>query len=82
MDTEMELKKETQKWLERIEKELGKGTLKDGTKEDILRNARNYVKDCRYFIDKKDWVRAFEAVVYAWGIIDTLKRIGIVEAEE
>ena len=81
-NAEEELQKETRKWLGKAKKEFQAAAIKDGSKADLFRNARNYIRDCEYFIDKDDWVRAFEAVIYAYGILDTLKRIGAVEIEE
>ena len=39
---------------------------------DAVKNLDAYIKDTSYFLEKKDFVRAFEAVVYAWGIYETL----------
>lgn len=79
IDTEAELIAQTKKWLEKAKKELQNVELKDEAHADSFRNMKNYIKDCSYFMEKNDWVRAFEAVIYAYGILDTLKRLGIVE---
>ena len=82
IDTEAEIILQTKKWLEKAKEEMQNAVIKDESKADALRNAKNYIKDCSSFIEKNDWVRAFEAVIYAYGILDTLKRLGIIEIEE
>jgi hypothetical protein len=32
--------------------------------------ASNYFKDSKFFLDKQDYIRAFEAVVISWSYID------------
>ena len=78
--TAEDLKKETEKWLSKLRKErpLVKNA---GTKEvrACLKNLDAYIKDTSHFLEKGDFVRAFEAVIYAWGILETLERLGLVE---
>ena len=82
MDTNNTLKKETKKWLNKLEKEI-KGIKPSGKVDpekvrNSIENIHAYIKDCKYFLEKKDFVRAFEAVVYAWGIYETCKRLGLI----
>jgi hypothetical protein len=81
--TEAELKAQTNKWLKKLEKEIKgmESTGKLGKKQynELITNMKAYVKDARHFIEKKDWVRAFEAVIYAWGILETCQRVGIIK---
>jgi hypothetical protein len=83
MDTNARLRKETEKWLQRLEKEATKakpaGNFNEKKLDNSMENVRAYIKDCHYFLGKGDLVRAFEAVVYAWGILETLERLGLVE---
>jgi hypothetical protein len=80
MDCERELRKETEKWLGRIKKEIrGIRLLKKG-KEDLIENARSYVKDCEYFLEKKELVRAFESVIWAWSWIEIMKELEIIRS--
>lgn len=80
MDLGRELRKETEKWLEKIRKEMGKIELLDKNKEGMIENVRAYVKDCEYFLNKKDLIRAFESVVWAWSWMEILKELKIISA--
>jgi hypothetical protein len=81
--TAEELKAQTLKWLKRLEKELKdiESTDKMPKQEfkSLKENMMAYMKDARHFMDKKDWVRAFEAVIYAYGIYETSLRVGIIK---
>ena len=81
--TEHELKSQTNKWLRKLESELrgieSTGRLPDNQYKSLKRNMLAYVKDSKHFMTKNDWVRAFEAVIYAWGIYETCLRTGIVK---
>ncbi|MBI2675055.1 MAG: DUF357 domain-containing protein [Candidatus Aenigmarchaeota archaeon] len=84
MKPEKTLEKETKKWLSRIENELPsakKAKLSRPAKEQ-MENVHAYIKDCRYFLEKNDYINAFEAIIYAWGIYETLLRLGLLEKEE
>ena len=83
------LESETIKWLEKLKEELAKPGIreainsikesKEKTVRSSLKNMNAYIEDCRHFLEKKDFIRAFEAVVYAWGIWETLKHLGLIE---
>jgi hypothetical protein len=32
--------------------------------------------DTKHFLEQKDFIRAWESVIYAWGILETLERLG------
>lgn len=74
--TQEALKKETEKWLARIEDKKVKVLDKKANPE--VENLKAYIKDTYHFIEKNDWIRAFEAVVYAWGILETLEHLELV----
>ena len=76
--TSESLKAETEKWLERLKKEAAGAKAKDKKAAAQLRNMEAYISDCGHFQEKGDWIRAFEAVIYAWGIYETLKHLGLV----
>lgn len=78
------LKEETENWLERMENKKESVKARKETKEvkNSIKNIEAYIKDCRHFLGEEDYIRAFEAVVYAWGILETLERTGLVESGE
>ena len=78
------LRKETEKWLAKLEKERASLRIVSDMKEvpKVVKNLDAYISDTRHFMGKGDLVRAFEAVIYAWGILETLEHAGLVERGE
>ena len=75
------LEDETKRQLMRIrEKRRGLRILNESDQrlKDAVKNLDAYIKDTAYFLDKKDMIRAFEAVVYAWGILETLENMHLI----
>lgn len=70
--TQDKLKQETEKWLEKLEDRV-EG--KDETVEQ-MENVLAYRDDTYHFLEEEDYIRAWESVIYAWGILETLERLG------
>ena len=79
MDTEKILKEETEKWLARIEEKAIQAKLADPKGKWAVENMKAYISDCKHFHKKNDFVKSFEAVVYAYGIYETALHSGLVE---
>ena len=83
--TQKDLKAETEKWLARLRKErpgvkiIAKEKALEKAAREALKNMDAYIKDTNYFMQKGDFIRAFEAVVWAWGILETMEHAGMVE---
>ena len=75
---EENLRAETVKWQERAQDLYGRVTGED----DFLENASAYIRDCQYFLDKGDLIRAFEAVIWAWAWMEIGLRKGILMQRE
>ena len=65
------LKSETEKWLKKIEEKTKDIKLADKKGSWAIENLKAYISDCKHFYKKEDFVRSFEAVVYAYGIYET-----------
>ena len=84
MDTDKVLEQQTRKWLAKLEKEArgitpaSSGVDPAKTRNSIA-NVHAYIKDARHFMEKGDFVRSFEAVIYAWGILETLQRLDLLK---
>jgi hypothetical protein len=74
---EEELRKETLKWLERIKVRIVRIKAINRKGEEFLRNINAYISDSEYFLEKRDLVRAFECVVWAWAWLEIGLDIGI-----
>lgn len=71
-ETQENLKSETEKWLEKLENRL-----EDRDKDvEQMENVLAYRDDTYHFLEEKDFIRAWESVIYAWGILETLERLG------
>jgi uncharacterized protein len=80
MDSEKFLIVETQKWLKKIEA-LNIEAKTDKGKEHKA-NIEAYIKDSKYFLEKKDYVRAFEAVIWAWAFLEISKDLELVSVQK
>ncbi|MEE9323152.1 MAG: DUF357 domain-containing protein [Candidatus Aenigmarchaeota archaeon] len=79
---ESDLRKEIGKWTKRIGKEIKKVKPRDHDKEnehllEKIENINAYIKDSRYFLEKGDLIRSFEAIVWAWAWLQILKELGV-----
>ncbi len=74
-ETEEKLRKETLKWLGRLETELPQ--LEGGSAKKHFENMKAYVSDSRHFLAKNDFIRAFECAVWAWSIYELCAELGI-----
>ena len=53
----------------------------DGKTENEMENLKAYISDSKHFFENGDLVRSFEAIVFAWGIWETLLNLGLVKKE-
>lgn len=60
------LKFEIEKWTKKIEDELKKFD-KENPK---IKNIIAYLQDSKYFYNKGDLVRSFEAIIWAWALFE------------
>jgi len=75
--TQEKLKKETEKWLEKLEDRIDN---RDSSVEQ-MENVEAYRDDTYHFLEEEDFIRAWESVIYAWGILETLERLGKFEKD-
>jgi hypothetical protein len=71
------LRMETEKWLAKIKIERPNVALIDMTKTDFLQNVDAYISDSEHFLKKSDFVRSFEAVIWAWANLEIGERLGL-----
>ncbi len=74
-ETAEQLERETLKWLSRAKEKAGTLEAVPGG-DNFLENALAYISDARHFLEKRDLVRAFEAVVWAWAWLEIGEREG------
>ena len=79
MEIAEQLQIETKKWHELIKAERPNIKVIDKSIADFLENIDAYVADSEHFMVHKDWVRAFEAIVWAWSWLEIGERMGILK---
>lgn len=81
--TDARLEEETRKWLEKLEVEARNirptGAIDKAKLDPVIENINAYISDCRHFLGKRDLINAFEAVIYAWAILETCQHLGLIE---
>jgi hypothetical protein len=82
-DTDSRLESETVKWLTKIEDQVSQmgvtGEFDKKKLDTVIENIHAYIKDCKHFMEKRDLINAFEAVIYAWGILETCQHLGLID---
>ncbi len=75
-DLEKELLEETLKWLKRAEEAFS--GIKSTSNPRFVENIEAYLKDSKYFLEKKDLIRAFECVIWAWAWMEIGEEVGLI----
>jgi len=78
----MELEELTKKEIEKMEKVLKEVKVKDAKALEVYNLALSYFTDAKHFLDKKDFVRAFEAIVICWAYLDACLHFNLLEIPE
>lgn len=73
---------DVEKWLAKIEPLLPVMEPQDSKGESFLTNIKAYVSDSRHFLEKGDFVRAFEAMIWAWSLWETCAELGLLALSE
>ncbi len=76
---ERKLEEETLKWLERIKLRIKYVEARDEKGKEFLKNINAYILDSEYFLRKRDLIKAFECVVWAWAWLEIGIDINVLE---
>ena len=82
MGTEEQLKKEIKKWMEKLQKSVDNTKALNQKGIEFLTNIRAYQSDSLHFYSKKDYVRSFEALIWAWAYVEIGKDVGILAGRQ
>jgi hypothetical protein len=85
MENKIVTKEEILKWTERIKPIIPKLTINDIIHESearakaqtMLTNMNAYISDSKHFMKQGDYVRSFEAIVWAWAIYEICKELEV-----
>ena len=75
------MREETIKMIEKIEPLIGKIEVKGDKGEEMLENMKAYIADSKHFLQKKNYLKSFEAIVWAWSILEICEELGIFKVE-
>lgn len=73
---------EIEKWLDKMENMMDRIEAADDKSKEVLQNMKAYAQDSRYFLDKQDFVRSFEAIIWAFAIFETCKELNVFAIDE
>lgn len=77
-ETQEKLEEETLKWRRKLDDKLDELD-EEQEKVEQMENVYAYRDDTDHFLEEDDYIRAWESIVYAWGIFETLERLGKLE---
>lgn len=71
-ETEEKLIEETEKWKEELEKVIPEIEPENEKEEKALENIKAYINDTEHFKSEGDYIRAFEACIWAWSAYEMI----------
>jgi uncharacterized protein len=77
----MDIKEEIVQMLERIDPLIEKIDVKDEKGQEMLTNMKAYISDSRHFMGKENYLKSFEAIVWAWAILEICEDLGVFRIE-
>jgi len=75
------MREEIIKMIEKIEPLVDKIEVKDEKGEEMLENMKAYIADSKHFLDKKNYLKAFEAIVWAFAILEICEELDVFKVE-
>ncbi len=76
-----ELREETLKMLDKIKPLIEKIKVNDEKGKEMLTNMKAYISDSEHFLEQKDFVKAFESIVWGWAILEICEDLGVFKVE-
>ena len=76
------LKEETLRMLKKIESLVDKIEIVDDKGEKMLTNMKAYISDSKHFLHNKDFIKAFESIVWSWAILEICEELEVFKIEK
>jgi len=76
------LKEETLKMLEKIEPLIDRIKVVDDKGDKMLTNMKAYIADSKHFLNNKDFIKAFESIVWSWAILEICEELEVFKIEK
>lgn len=77
-----ELKKEIEKWTQKLDNRLPEVSPSDKAGEEILENAGAYREDSEHFQEEGDLIKSFESLIWAWAFVEIGERFNHLNSSE
>ena len=77
----MDIKEEIVQMLERIDPLIEKIEVKDEKGQEMLTNMKAYISDSRHFMGRENYLKSFEAIVWAWAILEICEDLDVFRIE-
>jgi len=77
-----ELAEETLKMLDKIESMMDKVEVNSDKGGEMLENMKAYVADSKHFLNQKNFIKAFESIVWSWAIMEICEDLGFFKIEK
>ncbi len=74
-NVEEELRLETIKWIKKAEEKFSE--IRE--ENNFVVNAKAYLKDSKWFLEKGELIKAFECIIWAWAWIEIAEEIGLIK---
>jgi len=71
------MREETIKMLEKIEPLVDKIEVNGEKGDEMLENMKAYISDSRHFLGENNFLKAFEAAVWAWAILEICEELDV-----
>lgn len=75
MTLESELTREIKKWTTKLDKALSTTNAIDERGAKMLSNIRAYRGDSKHFLERKDFIKSFECLIWAWALLEVGKEL-------
>jgi len=75
------LREETLKMLKKIESLVNKIEVKNDKGEEMLSNMKAYIADSKHFLKEGNLIKAFEAAVWSWSILEICEELEVFKVE-
>lgn len=76
------LKRETEKWLEKIKREINEVEADKAKGKEFLKNIHAYISDSQHFLESGNLIESFEAIIWAYAYLEIGKEIGLINKKE
>jgi len=75
------MREEILKMIKKVEPLLEKIEIVDDRGESMLNNMKAYISDSKHFLKAGDLIKSFEAIVWAWAILEICEELEIFKVE-